>query len=505
MTSLLVKNTPQTARYLHILKRYLSSSLKQNTLPDLEPLEQVAYPPIKPKFPEGTWGKMDHKYAWQWQELKENFLGISSIQERLSALLKNENMSMLVPVKRDWCVHNFDERIQELNQVSATVMDISAVNEHPATLQFREYITKTLLLPWKDFQPNALKNFTVNNIDTLISELKQHISDHLLLQHEIRPVNLTLEDKKYQCQLLFRSLSDFLIAKLGNQREYLKTSQFDEKVLVRALWSRHGFERKKKIYVHDPDVTKYDIVQDQHMAFQSQFDAMIKSHLPLTEFVPRDAYLTTSQAAPKLPYRYTTYGQEKPLTKKKPKNILAGHRLGDPCEFGLVGLLSTLDTESIEKKLGPKVGKDCRLSFGITSVFSWLTAQACYQGFSHIVDVAYPLASQLILSDGHKFSFLAYQLNTLELWKDDEGNPLLNPCWHTEEMPLYHSVENGQVREFNDDVLRLLIQTFAMPATDRGYNMKPTLPAGTDLQMTDFIPRKVFVPPVIEEEQYIVS
>ncbi|KAH9487522.1 39S ribosomal protein S30, mitochondrial [Bulinus truncatus] len=414
---------------------------------------------------------------------------------------------MLAPVVRDYSVHNFDERIKELINESAAVMDLLPINKHPATLQFREYVTKTLLLSWKDFQPDALKNFKVNNLDSLISELKQHISDHILLEYyKGQPEKDSLEHNKYKTQIFIRSISDFLIAKLGNQLDYLKSSQFDEKVAVQAFWSRYGFEKKKQIYVHDPDIHRYNTVQDQHMAYQNHFDAVIKSHLPLPEFVPRDAYLTTNSTSPKLPFKYMAYGQEKPSTKHKPQTILAGHRLGDPCEFGLVGFLSTWDTVKLEKDLSPKAAKDCRLALGVTSAFSWLAAQACYQGFSHIVDVTYPLTSQLILCDGHRFSFLAYQLNTLELWKDDGGNKLLNVCWHSEEMPLYHSIENGKVNELNEDVLGLLIKTFAMPAGDRGYNMKPTLPAGSNLSATaELIPRKVFVPPVIEEEQYIIS
>ena len=66
-------------------------------------------------------------------------------------------------------------------------------------------------------------------------------------------------------------------------------------------------------------------------------------------------------------------------------------------------------------------------------------------GFSHLIDLTYPLTSQTILTDGQMFSFLAYQLNTLELWKDDEASPMVNLCWHSKEIPLYHSVENGKV------------------------------------------------------------
>ena len=59
---------------------------------------------------------------------------------------------------------------------------------------------------------------------------------------------------------------------------------------------------------------------------------------------------------------------------------LVGHRLGDPCEFGLVGLLSTCDTQSVEERIGAQTARDCRLALGLTMTFSWLAAQAANQG-----------------------------------------------------------------------------------------------------------------------------
>ncbi|GFN79588.1 28S ribosomal protein s30, mitochondrial, partial [Plakobranchus ocellatus] len=160
--------------------------------------------------------------------------------------------------------------------------------------------------------------------------------------------------------------------------------------------------------------------------------------------VPRDEGISVTSSPPQLKFKPSVYGHEKALPKKL-DSFVAGHRLGDPCEFGLVGMLSTCDTHSVEDRIGSQTARDCRLAMGLTMTFSWLAAQAANQGFSHLIDLTYPLTSQTILTDGCVFSFLAYQLNTLELWKDDEANTMVNLCWHSKEMPLYHSVENGKV------------------------------------------------------------
>merc|ERR1712002_1246199 len=110
---------------------------------------------------------------------------------------------------------------------------------------------------------------------------------------------------------------------------------------------------------------------------------------------------------------------------------------------------------------------------GVTSSFTWLAAQAKNQGFNDLIDITYPPVSQTVLSDGQNFSFLQYQLNTLSLWQEDAVNPYVNLCWHTEEMPLYQSISDGQVKELNEEVIRKLVEMFICQPVSRGYEMKP--------------------------------
>jgi hypothetical protein len=66
-------------------------------------------------------------------------------------------------------------------------------------------------------------------------------------------------------------------------------------------------------------------------------------------------------------------------------------------------------------------------------------------GFNTMMDLAYPLTTQTIVTDGQTFSFYAYQLNTLALWRGDEANPLRNICWHSNDAKLFEVVEDGEV------------------------------------------------------------
>ncbi|XP_059172206.1 uncharacterized protein LOC131953164 [Physella acuta] len=484
-----------------LIKRYLSSDLK--TLSSHTYLaDNVQYPLIKPKYPPGSWGDMEPSYAWQWHELKQKMLSIPNVEGRLETLLNKRTMAMIENPIIDPRVHNFKERVQELIESAATTMVLEPNNFHPATLPFRLYATKTVLLPCKNVPLEILDNLVVNDLEILLKDFKNHINDHLLLEHEWLDRNRSAAKpakikKIIKAHTLIKCISNFLIAQLGKDYTHLKTAQYDEHVTVRALWNRYGFERKKQKYIHDPDIVTYVNVQDQCLTYEGKFDLMLRSHMPLPQFESRTSGKSIESEAPKLMYKPCVYGQAD-AGRKQLKNILAGHRLGDPCEFGLLSFIIT--------RGGEKASQDTNLAFGLTSTFSWLAAQACNQGFSHILDLTYPMTSQTVLTDGQNFRFLAYQLNTLELWKDDAANRLVNLCWVTEQMPLYHSIQNGKVNELNEEVLQRLIKTFALAPAVPEYDPKQTI---TDKERDlankqDFVPKKIFVEETQIEEQYIV-
>ena len=128
-------------------------------------------------------------------------------------------------------------------------------------------------------------------------------------------------------------------------------------------------------------------------------------------------------------------------------------------------------------------------------------------GFNTLVDLTYPLTTQTILTDGQHWQFLAYQLNTLELWKNNDANNFNNICWVSDEAKLYTGVEEGKVQGFNSDVLRQLIAFLALTPSDRPYDLRPTLPptAVNPKDKKEFIPLKKEKVVVVEEEKYIIA
>jgi len=80
-----------------------------------------------------------------------------------------------------------------------------------------------------------------------------------------------------------------------------------------------------------------------------------------------------------------------------------------------------------------------------------------------------------VLVDSNNVRFFTYQLNTLHLWKDDSANQMRNILWATDTAKLFDSVEGGQVKGFNDDVLRQILKFFTLKPVNRGIDLRPYL------------------------------
>lgn len=100
----------------------------------------------------------------------------------------------------------------------------------------------------------------------------------------------------------------------------------------------------------------------------------------------------------------------------------------------------------------------------------------CIVGFNTLSELTYPFTTQTILTDGRLYSIYSYQLNTLHLWKDDDANPLRNICFIQDKLPLYDTIENGELKGFNDETLKAILKCFLLKPVDPGCDLRPTLP-----------------------------
>ena len=96
---------------------------------------------------------------------------------------------------------------------------------------------------------------------------------------------------------------------------------------------------------------------------------------------------------------------------------------------------------------------------GLMQLFAQSAAEAVQNGFKIDQDLPYPLVNQGILTDGHTFTFVCFQLNTLDFRKESDDGGINNVFWTGPSLKLYESIQVGEgVEGFEDMCAGLLIK-----------------------------------------------
>nr|XP_012304975.1 39S ribosomal protein S30, mitochondrial [Aotus nancymaae] len=239
-----------------------------------------------------------------------------------------------------------------------------------------------------------------------------------------------------------------LVGLLSPHNPVLAAATLDYKRPVHFYWVR-GEEiipcghRKGRI-----DALRYQI--DDKPNIQIRISKQLPEFVPLDYSVPIE--IPTIKCKP----------DKLPLFKRQYENhIFVGSKTADPFCYGHTQFHLLPDKLRRERLLRQNCADQIEVVFranAIASLFAWTGAQAMYQGFWSEADVTRPFVSQGVITDGKYFSFFCYQLNTLALTKQaDQNNPRKNICWGTQSKPLYETIEDNDVKGFNDDVLLQIV------------------------------------------------
>lgn len=96
---------------------------------------------------------------------------------------------------------------------------------------------------------------------------------------------------------------------------------------------------------------------------------------------------------------------------------------------------------------------------GLMQLFAQTAAEAVQNGFKLDEDLPYPLVNQGVLTDGQAFTFLCFQLNTLDFRKESEESGVNNVFWAGPSLKLYENIHQGEgVEGFNDTCAGLLLK-----------------------------------------------
>ncbi|VDP75898.1 unnamed protein product, partial [Schistosoma mattheei] len=149
---------------------------------------------------------------------------------------------------------------------------------------------------------------------------------------------------------------------------------------------------------------------------------------------------------------------------------------GDPCEFGLLGVLDLNRSECVRNEIScsglPDNVKNNILirhgiAEGVLTAFAWASAQAYNQGFTLYNELTYPLCVQLILMDGNYIQLLRFQLNSItSLWKAEDSMLPYNLAWYSprvELCKLQSDLEHNETFTVNNEAISLLTSAMLHP------------------------------------------
>ncbi|KAL3867401.1 hypothetical protein ACJMK2_044606 [Sinanodonta woodiana] len=480
----LIKFPPNFLNYLYYFtnRRHYSAHVQLQ-----EEVQEVEYPPIKPRWPPGqVWGDLSEQNAWKIHDETQNIMSMPTVAERIKHLTSNENKIALLKTRR-----------------------------YPKNLWYFQDRTKTHLI---DGMPDLYSSMDgVSDLDAVVSRLRPIIIDGIEMEHDkLERSRLFWEKSKKDmiaARLLLKQILLPVRGYLSGQNTHFQRSRFDENVRVVAFWDKYGAKHKRIQTAYDRNKhRKRNIDEDikpvmlnEPYLYRFQADEIVPIQIrverPLPEFVPLNSELCCGDY-PHFDYSPIVMGHR---TVKEKHACVPGFNLGDPCEFGQLSILFSNDSELmyLKKCYGDQNYREALIGYGLMTSFIWNVSQAHFQGFNTFLELTYPFTTQTIASDGQSFSFFAYQLNTLQLWKNDKANPRRNLCWSSLDNKLYETVENGKVKGFSDDVFKTLLKFLSLKPVDRGVDLRPYLPKDKPLPVDckEYIPKTV--EKIIVEEKII--
>lgn len=349
-------------------------------------------------------------------------------------------------------------------------------------LPMTQHVTRTHLIVNKDL-PDYYKDI---NVDELAKNLKSEVEDALSIEidgyqrlHDLKNEEISQgEIEDIISSSLCKQINRIIINELSSNQPHIKESQIDIDPRIEASWyvggiippdsvkkSKEGLEWLKD---------RADEPYDRVMVYKGCPILALRSKLPLKSIISHSDAENPDFHVPVFNFDPRTVGI---TVEYRHMTNIPGFWPGDAYKFGLLshhrrGYMhlrkhfedSTDDKESIHRQ-------------GILTSFGWLLAQANNLGFNTFNDITYPLVTQTVITNGKKWSFYTYQLNTI-LFSERffNENPKKNLCWATEEIDLFSEVNNGKLVGFNEEILKNLLKFYMnQPETRLGINLAPYL------------------------------
>ncbi|XP_017785719.1 PREDICTED: 28S ribosomal protein S30, mitochondrial [Nicrophorus vespilloides] len=344
-------------------------------------------------------------------------------------------------------------------------------------LNLAQHITKTHLIPTRTL-PEFYNDISV---DGHLVAIKSQIEEALLIEYEgYKRNNTNLTEKQIEDALsssIVKQLNRILINNLVEDNSHLLDTQVDYDARIEAFWYAGGMNpplnvKKYRTGVEWRKHTEDDPV-DRAIHYSGSPSVQLRNELPLPPIIPHSEASNPDFKVPFFKYDPRTVGTT--TTHKHAANI-AGYWPGEKYQFGLMSYHKR--GHMLERNFGDEAdAKEALHRQGILSSFGWLSAQANMLGFTTFNEITYPMVTQTVITDGQKFSFYLYQMNTILMNGDNyKENPLKNVCWAIPETELFEEIKDGKLVGFNDEVLKSLLKFYKnVPQERLGVNLRPYL------------------------------
>ncbi|XP_072166828.1 large ribosomal subunit protein mL65-like [Diadema setosum] len=310
---------------------------------------------------------------------------------------------------------------------------------HNGFIDFFKHITKTEVV---DELPDRIKTRLESEDVKKHSEyLSEHVRNVVLndwastYRHKQDDVHREKDIGKQMC----KTLMDSMVAYLAQLNPHLQDADVDFDVEMRSFWPRgsHKFHQ-----------------------FLGQPLVNIRTREPLAEFASLSDDVCRG-SVPDWPYDPNVISV---FPKSENAVCFPGFKHGGGYLHAHTQLyvMDYKRSKMEERRLLPEV----LMGQGISTSFGWLNALALYQKHCCYLDIPRPMTCQTIVTNGPSFSFYCYQLNTLALdHLQEEDNDLRNVCWQVVDLPLFSSVEDNQVHDFNEEVVKLMVAFLTNPTS----------------------------------------
>ncbi|CAF0957356.1 unnamed protein product [Didymodactylos carnosus] len=434
-------------------------------LPD-EYSDRPLYPPIKPKYPPGSWGTMDPKKAWMHYEWGEkHYKCLKSVKERLT-VMAYMNMKC-----------QFDKL--DVEQIdSKLIWMLTGRSIAARSLPFYKHITRTHVT---NELPKFYENYDVENLLNFIKPiLIERILSEELYQKPYTPIEQIYDSGAYVVQSIAEEeqlkkdeektrkvLSKIIrtvVNVLAEDKPYLRQALIGSDVPIEAWWSQslNGEVYGKAKWHYDQNTTSFQ--------FRDKAAIQVKTDKPLRSIVDPDSSLCQTPI-PNCIYHPPAF---KVFTDRYLPSQIPGHWHGEGHDFNLLTIYSMDSIYKHDSYFGEDEILTSLMSWIVNASHAELLAQAYYLGFSMWREPTYPLIAQTILTNRRQWIFGVYQLNTTSHYKDLDAQTTSNVCWVSPLMNLYDRIENGQLINFNDDVLRQLLRCILNePIMNPEWNLRP--------------------------------